>query len=89
MNTYQVPECCQLTRTDSTTLASNARGYTITPGGQERRLQRLTLKVQKRKYLHNLQKNFNLVQKRAAICVAFHNPSLNLDTIKDIADQLQ
>ena len=84
----EVPECLQLIRTDSTTLNSSQRGYGLSPLGAERLMERLSVSLTKGKYMCDLQKNFNLVKKRTAICIAFHNTSLNLDTIKDIADNI-
>jgi len=75
-----------LIRTDSTILNSSERGFKLSHLGAERLIQRLIVTLTKSKYVHDLQNNFNLVQKRVAICIAFHNTSLNIDTIKDIND---
>lgn len=72
-----------LIRTDSTTVWGNPRGYIFTPLGQERRLKRLSIKVCERKWLYNLQENFKLAQKHAAICITL-NGFINNDIINYI-----
>ena len=89
MTKHQLSTNCQLVRTDSTTVAGNARGYKITPLGQERRLHRLTLKVQKRQYLHNLKKTFNIAHKSAATCLTLLHTPLTSDITTLIAQKIK
>tara|TARA_B110001450_G_C17510463_1_gene436160 strand:- start:97 stop:351 length:255 start_codon:yes stop_codon:yes gene_type:complete len=78
----------KLVRTDSTILNSSERGFGLSPLGAERLLERLIVTLTKIKYVHDLQNNFNLIQKRVAICITFHNTPLNMDNIKDIVDKI-
>ena len=87
--TFQLNRKASRSIEDARAQNSSQRGYGLSPLGAERLMERLSVSLTKGKYMCDLQKNFNLVKKRTAICIAFHNTSLNLDTIKDIADNIQ